>query len=80
MRPIRDPLRSLIFSAAERAVTSVYVDGHKLVDNGQVLTIDVEDAHTRLQAAQARMIADVASNDFLNRNADELTPLSLPLA
>ena len=79
MRPVRDPLRSLIFSAAERAVKSVYVDGRQLVNNGRVLTIDVEEAHARLQAAQNQMIADVPSNDFLGRNADDLTPLSLPL-
>jgi len=79
MRPVRDPLRSLIFSAAERAVKSVYVDGRQLVENARVLTIDVEDAHRRLQAAQDRMIANVPSNDFLARNADDLTPLSLPL-
>ena len=80
MRPIRDPLRSLVFSAAERAVKSVYVDGRKVVDNGRVLTIDVDDALDRLQAAQERMIGDVADNDFLKRSADDMTPLSLPQA
>ncbi len=78
MRPIRDPLRSLVFSAAERAVKDVYVDGNKVVDNGRVLTIDVEDALGRLQAAQERMLAQVPENDFLKRSAEDITPLSLP--
>ena len=77
MRPIRDPLRSLVFSAAERAVKDVYVDGKKVVANGRVLTIDVDDALDRLQMAQTRMLDQVAENDFLQRSADDITPLSL---
>ena len=78
MRPIRDPLRSLVFSAAERAVKDVYVDGTKVVDNGRATNIDVDDALDRLQAAQERMIARVPENDFQGRSADEITPLCLP--
>src|SRR4029450_10639064 len=33
MRPLRDPLRSLVYTAAERAVRHVYVDGVKGVDD-----------------------------------------------
>ena len=40
MRPARDPLRSLIYAAGDRAVRAVYVDGHKVVENGEVLTMD----------------------------------------
>ena len=78
MRPIRDPLRSLVFSAAERAVKDVYVDGAKVVDNGRAINIDVGDALDRLQAAQERMIDCVPENDFLGRSAEEITPLCLP--
>ena len=78
MRPIRDPLRSLVFSAAERAVKDVYVDGTKVVDNGRATNIDVDDALDRLQAAQERMIAGVPENDFQGRSADDITPLCLP--
>ena len=40
MRPVRDPLRSFFFSAADRAVHHVFVDGRQVVKEGQVLTID----------------------------------------
>ena len=40
MRPAHDPMRNLIFAAGDRAVRSVYVDGQKVVENGQVLTMD----------------------------------------
>ena len=42
MRPLREPLRSLIFVAAERAVRDVYVDGRLVVENGKCLTIDLD--------------------------------------
>lgn len=78
MRPVRDPLRSLVFSAAERAVRDVFIDGNQVVADGKVTTLDVEDAHGRLQDAQARMLAEVPSRDFAGRDAETIAPLSLP--
>ena len=40
MMPARDPLRSLVFHAAERAVKDVYVAGRKVVSDGKVTTLD----------------------------------------
>ncbi len=78
MMPARDPLRSLVYTAAERAVRDVYVDGRKVVSDYRVLTLDRRDAVKRLAEAQARMIVDVPEHDYLGRSADEVTPLSLP--
>ena len=79
MRPARDPLRSLVFHAAERAVRDVYVDGNQVMANGRVLTLDQADAAARLAEAQARMMAQVPQRDYLGRSADQVTPLSLRL-
>ncbi|MCG8542996.1 MAG: amidohydrolase family protein [Alphaproteobacteria bacterium] len=79
MMPARDPLRSLVYTAAERAVRDVYVDGVKVVSDRQVLTLDRRDAAGRLAEAQARMIDAVPNNDYAGRTADEITPLSLLL-
>src|SRR5271169_6073277 len=40
MRPARDPLRSLVFTAADRAVHAVFVHGTKVMEAGRVLTMD----------------------------------------
>lgn len=80
MLPARDPLRSLVFHAADRAVRDVYVDGRQVVANGKVLTLDHAAAGARLAEGQARMMAGVPSRDYLGRSADAITPLSLPLA
>jgi cytosine/adenosine deaminase-related metal-dependent hydrolase len=79
MQPARDPLRSLVYHAAERAVRDVYVDGRQVVADFKVLTLDQADAAGRLAEAQERMLAAVGKRDYKGRSADEITPLSLPL-
>ena len=79
MRPARDPLRSLIYHGADRAVRDVYVDGYKVVDDGQVVTLDYHDAITRVEEAQRRMLQQVSSRDYAARSAEQMAPLSLPL-
>ena len=75
MRPMRDPIRNLIYTAADRAVRDVYVDGAKVVGDGEVLTMDIPDAVDRLEAAQLRAEAGVAARDPAGRAAIELSPL-----
>ncbi|MFI4982715.1 MAG: N-ethylammeline chlorohydrolase, partial [Nevskiales bacterium] len=61
-------------------VREVFVDGHQVVADGRVLTLDQEAAGGRLRAAQQRMEALAPSRDYRRRSAAEITPLSLPLA
>ena len=79
MRPARDPLRSLVYTAAERAVRDVYVAGKKVVEDGRVLTLDRTNALERLEEAQRRMLGKVPQHDYAGRSADQITPLSLRL-
>lgn len=79
MIPVRDPLRSLVYTAAERAVRDVYVDGIRVVANRQVLTLNRADAAGRLQEAQRRMLDAAPTHDYAGRSAQEIAPLSLPL-
>jgi cytosine/adenosine deaminase-related metal-dependent hydrolase len=79
MAPVRDPLRSLVYHAAERAVRDVYIDGRQVVGDFKVLTLDQADAAGRLAQAQERMMAAARQRDYKGRSADEITPLCLPL-
>jgi 5-methylthioadenosine/S-adenosylhomocysteine deaminase len=79
MAPVRDPLRSLVYHAAERAVRDVYIDGRQVVGDFKVLTLDQADAAGRLAEGQERMMAAVRQRDYKGRSADEITPLCLPL-
>ena len=80
MRPARDPLRSLFYSAAERAVRDVFVDGKQVVASGKVITIDYAAAAAALEEAQRRALKEIPKLDWAGRTADELAPPSLPFA
>lgn len=79
MQPARDPLRGLVFSAADRAVRDVFVDGRQVVSAGEVTTIDRRAAAERLTRAQHAVMAAVPAVDHARRTADQVSPLSLPL-
>ena len=74
MRPGRDPMRSLIYAAGDRALKAVYVDGQKVVEDGEVLTIDYRAAAAHLHEAQKRVIDRVPSVDWAHRGVDQISP------
>jgi 5-methylthioadenosine/S-adenosylhomocysteine deaminase len=77
MRPVRDPLRSFFFSAADRAVHHVFVDGRQVVKDGEVATIDRRGLSASLQQSQQAFIRNAPYVDFRGRTADEISPTSL---
>jgi 5-methylthioadenosine/S-adenosylhomocysteine deaminase len=79
MMPVRDPLRSLVYSAADRGVRDVFVDGRQVVAEGEVLTIDRAKIGLLAEEAQEAFVANVPYVDFQQRTADELSPLALPM-
>ena len=78
--PVREPLRSLIYSTSDRAIRDVFVDGEQVVKDGKVTTIDVEAAHAVLAEAQARGLAGASDRDYAKRTVDEMSPMVLPVA
>jgi 5-methylthioadenosine/S-adenosylhomocysteine deaminase len=76
MRPVRDPLRSFFFSAADRAVAHVFVDGRQVVKDGTVLTIDRAGLSQPLQESQEAFVRNAPYVDFRGRTADEISPTS----
>lgn len=79
MRPARDPIRSLVFSAADRAVKDVYVDGRKVVGDGRVMTIDRNSASQAIEAIQQHLIDEMPHRDKRGRTVEDVSPLALPL-
>ena len=77
MRPVREPLRTLIVVAAERAVRDVWVDGERVVADGKILTIDLGAELDRLEAGQKAMIDLVPRMDWAGRTVDALAPMML---
>ena len=79
MRPGREPLRNLINVAAERAVKDVFIDGKLVVADGEICTLDYENALIEMDAAQVRSIRKVPELDFQNRTLDQLAPMAFPV-
>ncbi len=77
MRPLRDPLKSLIYSAGDRPVRDVWVDGRQVVFSGRVPQIDFESAAVAVEAAQRTAEAAISSVDWAGRSARQLAPLTL---
>jgi cytosine/adenosine deaminase-related metal-dependent hydrolase len=80
MRPVRDPLKSLIYVAAERAVRDVWVDGRRVVADGRVTTLDALAAARRVEAAQRRAEARLPELDRAGRDHWTIAPPVLPFA
>ena len=80
MRPMREPIRSLVYVAAERAVKDVFVDGKQVVQGGHCLTIDLDAELKALEAAQQRSIERVPSMDYAGRTAEEMSPFVFNIA
>lgn len=77
MQPVRDPLRSFFFTAADRAVRDVFVDGAQLVAGHKLLTIDRRGIAPALAESQRAFIRNTPYVDFRGRSADEISPTSL---
>ena len=79
MRPVRDPLKCLVYSGAAAAIRDVFVGGELVVKDGAVLTIDQDDALDRLQEGQKRALDRIPELDWAKRSADEISPFCLPI-
>lgn len=77
MQPLRDPIRSLLYSAGDRAVKDVYVHGERVVSDGEVARVDIETTAAKLNEFQQITISGVRQRDWAGRAIDELTPMSL---
>lgn len=74
MRPARDPVRSLVYAAGDRAVKDVFVDGRKVVADGEVVTMDYRAAAAALDEAQKRIIDRAPGQDWAHRPVEVSSP------
>jgi cytosine/adenosine deaminase-related metal-dependent hydrolase len=54
MRPLSDPVKSLVYAETGAAVDTVLVDGRVVLENGRVTTVDERAIWARAQAAADR--------------------------
>jgi cytosine/adenosine deaminase-related metal-dependent hydrolase len=78
MTPLRDPVKNVVYNAADEDIDRVYVDGRLVVDGGQVLAADEKAILAALQAGGERMWPRMSKSDWAGRSADELSPQTYP--
>jgi len=70
-----DPLRALVFVAADRAIRDVYVDGRLVYADGNATTSDAAAASAMLNPAMQTMVDEVNAADAVP-DVDDITTLS----
>lgn len=77
MQTCTDPLRALVFVAADRAISDVYVDGRLVYTEGNSTAYDANAASAALNPAMQTMIEEVNAADTVP-DVDEITAMSFP--
>jgi 5-methylthioadenosine/S-adenosylhomocysteine deaminase len=77
MQPTRDPLRSLLSTASDRAVRDVIIGGAFVVRNRKVMTLDYAGALGELNSLAQSNENMIPKIDVLHRTGLMLAPLSL---
>src|SRR5262249_52559130 len=79
LQPVRDPLKSLVFSGLERPISDVFIDGVHILVAGTLKTIDEAAVIEALNSGQRAALRNVPAADYARRPIDEIFPLSLPI-
>ena len=75
---IRDPIKNIVYNAADEDTDRVYVNGRVVVDGGRVLAADEAAILAALQAGGERMWPHMGTHDWAGRAADQLSPPTYP--
>ncbi len=78
MTPLRDPIKNIVYNAADEDIDRVYVNGRVVVDGGRVVGADEPAILKALQAGGERMWPRMAKHDWAGRGADQLSPPTYP--
>ncbi|MDR7481150.1 MAG: amidohydrolase family protein [Armatimonadota bacterium] len=79
MRPLRDPIKNIVYYGASRSVEMVFVDGRQVVRDGKVIGVDEIELGERIQRAAEQALATVPERDWAARSHEALSPLSFPV-
>lgn len=79
MRPLRDPIKALVYCGLSSNIDRVYVDGKLLVNKGVVLGVEEATLGMEVQNAAEVMYRSVKDKDWGGRTHEELSPMSFPL-
>jgi cytosine/adenosine deaminase-related metal-dependent hydrolase len=77
--PMRDPVKTIVFTATGRNVSRVIVDGVEIADESGAKTLDTEKLLREMQAAQDTLMKGFAKNHWDGKSHIEVSPMSFPV-
>ena len=76
MRPMRDPIKNIVYYGGHRSVKTSIVDGKILMADGEVLGVDELALAKKVQEAADHTLSTVQERDWAGRTHEEMSPLS----
>ena len=80
VRPVRDPVKSLVECGIGDDVDMVIVDGRTVMENGRIPGVDFAKLRAQAQAAGETIWKTLPDWDPLGRNHEQACPWSYPIA
>ena len=78
MSPVRDPIRSIVYSAQPSDVALVVINGREVLRDGVIEGLDEHDLALGLGEAAKQLWADLPSKDVRHRTIDDIAPQTYP--
>ncbi|MGQ9680294.1 MAG: chlorohydrolase family protein [Candidatus Bathyarchaeia archaeon] len=75
--PVRDPIRNLVNCTQRSDVKTTIVNGEIVVEDGKLLTVDIDRLLIDVQKAAEAIWSRLPDNHYLKWNADQISPPSL---
>ncbi len=80
MRPLRDPIKALVYSGMSSNFERIYVDGELRVERGKLTSVADEHVLRRdMQASAEKMYARVHEKQYAGKTHLEIAPMSFPV-
>ena len=76
MRPLRDPIRNLVYASTEEDVGRVVIDGVTRVEEGKVLGMDEHKIADEMQRLGDHYLAGIPGRNKERKTADQISPMS----
>jgi cytosine/adenosine deaminase-related metal-dependent hydrolase len=78
MSPVRDPIRSIVYSAQPTDVALVVINGREVLRDGLIPGLDEHELARDLQTAAMGLWADMPNQDWRHRTIDDIAPQTYP--
>ncbi len=78
-RPLRDPIKTLVYSCSSKNIKKVIIDGEIVAEEGTAKRINEKVSRENAQAVAERMWENVKKRDWDGRSHLEMSPMSFPV-